>query len=205
LRELPGQQRVLWIWETGLQLERAGLRIYLVECVLNAALLRKFRSVRQDQTQRRLKQRGIFLEREVARFGHLESYPDRIQRHDGGERLRRIGGNQAADRHQCIADQSADGRAYGGVFQIEFCRVKSGALCIRFSGGRRNLCRRGKTGLVDVGLVCPHGSFAGPQRGHRTVQLLLRRRFILDQRSQTVVILLSLDEIGLGRGQIRLR
>ena len=49
-------------------------------------------------------------ERQVLRFADFEANPDRVQRHDGGERLGCIRVDQAADRHQRVADQAADGR-----------------------------------------------------------------------------------------------
>ena len=90
--ELAGQQGVLRIGEAGLQLQRAGLRVHLVERILDVAGRGEFGVVGQDQRERQARRRAVrpsLVHEQIFRFGHLEADPDGIERNDGGERLRR--------------------------------------------------------------------------------------------------------------------
>ena len=133
LSELPRQKRVLGIGKTRLQLQRAGLGIHLIDRILHAAFLRKFGIVGKRQRQGRLSQNSSLAERQILRLAYFETNPDGIYGNNGGQRLRRTRGDQSANRHVRVADQSADGRLDRRVLQIQLRRFYSAAQRFDFS------------------------------------------------------------------------
>ena len=88
--ELSRQQLVLRIGELRLHLQRARARVHLVQRIGDFARVREFGIIRQQQVQFGRLLRRPPLQFQIMRFTHLEPHPDRIQRHDGGERLGRV-------------------------------------------------------------------------------------------------------------------
>ncbi len=129
--ELAGQERVLRIGEARLQLERAGLRIHLVQRVLDLSLRGELGIVGQDEPQRKVaSQRPLPPLRpgQVLGLRDLEPDPDGVERDDGGQRLGGVRGYQPADRNQRVADTAADRRANRAVLQVQI-----GGLAARLS------------------------------------------------------------------------
>ncbi len=177
--ELAGKNGALGVGETSLQLQRAGLRIHLVQGVFDVAGRRILRFVRQHQGQRQIpagQRLRAAHPRQILRLGHLEADPDGVERHDGSERLGRIGIDQAAHRHQRIADTAIDGRANGAVLQIQFRGAERGALSLHLGLHGIDLGAGGERGLIDAGLQGGDVSLAGGERGGGGVQILFRTR-----------------------------
>ena len=60
----------------------------------------------------------------------------------------------------------------------------------------------GEPGLIHAGLVGAKIGFGGALRGRGGVQILLGRGVLLHQRLDALVVLLGLDQVGLGRRQV---
>ncbi len=204
--ELSGEQHVLRIRKTRLQFERASFWIHLIDRIFNQTFVWKLTAVvRQNQRQLGFGQIAAFLEIQILGFGHLKTYPDGIERNNRREWLLRGSIHQAAHRHQRIADQPANGRLDGHVFEVELRRPHSATQCFDFPLHRRDLSSGREPGLVDIRFIRVHSGLPGAERSHCRVQILLRSSVRLNQRLKTFYILLRFNQIGLGDSQVCFR
>src|SRR5882757_9827641 len=95
------------IWESRLQLERSGFRVYRVGRVLDVAFLGKDGVVREHQLERRVPQSLRTAAFQIVRFTDFEAHPNGVQGHDGGEGLRGVLSDEPARLDQAVADTAA--------------------------------------------------------------------------------------------------
>ena len=205
LAELPGQQGVLRIGEAGLQFERAGLRVHLVERVFDAPLLGKFGVVGQDQRERRIAEAfGFFLN---------ERYCDSVTLN-----RTQIGSSGTMVVSGCGAFAVTSPPTGTSVSPI---RPLMGARMVaysRFSAAVRRAARCAST-FPPVEEICVCGrsrvwstfawlalTVASPACKAATAasSSCLRGGVFFHQRRQAIVVLLGLHQIGLRGGQVGL-
>ena len=149
--ERSWQQGVTRVGKLGLNFQRPGFGIHLIECVGDMAGKWELRVVGQEELELRTgllthKGTGLLL-------AHFEAEPDGVQRDNRGERLRRIRIHQPSHGNLCIADQAADGCVDRTVFQVQLGGFQRPPLCLDFASRGLNLGFGGQLGLLDVGLV----------------------------------------------------
>ncbi len=135
-------------------------------------------------------------------FTDFEAQPDRVQRNNGRQGQRRRGGHQAAHLHQAVANASADGRANGGVFQIEFGGPQSRLVGVKLRLRRVDLRLRRQARLLDVGFLGVDVGLIGLERRVCVIQILLRRGVFFHQGPEPVDVLFRFEQVGLGLREI---
>ena len=141
--------------------------------------MRRGAAVAEHELDRQRSAARAGKEREL-RLADLKAHPHRIEGHDRGQWLGRRLRHETADLEQAVADAAADRRADRRVFHIQLGGPQNGA--VRFE----HRLARGDGGVGRL------------TRRERVVEILARRRVLVDQRRQTIDVLARLQKRRLG-------